>query len=140
MAVYSQGELAVRALSAPTRRRTPIRWIAAVALSLTLLTSGIAGAVSASAADDDTPSKEDVATAEANADAAARDVAAVRADLAVANERLRSSAVSASMAAEAYNGARWAADEARAAAANANEAAALARADVSGAGRRTPTP
>ena len=55
----------------------------------------LAGAVSASAADDDMPSEEDVATAEADADAAARDVAAVRADLAVANERLRSSAVSA---------------------------------------------
>lgn len=120
----------MRALSAPTRRRTPIRWIAAAALSLTLLTGLLAGAVSASAADDDTPSQEDVATAEANADAAARDVAAVRAELAVANERLRSSAVSASVAAEAYNGARWAADQARAAAANANDAAARARADV----------
>ncbi|UUZ60820.1 hypothetical protein [Nocardioides sp. B-3] len=54
----------------------------------------------------------------------------VRADPAVANDRLRSSAVSASQAAEAYNGARWAADEARAAAASANEAAAAARADL----------
>ena len=42
----------------------------------------------------------------------------------------RSSAVTASQAAEAYNGSRWAADEARAAAADADDAAAVARADL----------
>ena len=120
----------VRALSEPRFRRTPIRWIMAPTLCLTLLIGSVAGAVSASAVEDDTPSAEDVSAAKGNADAAARDVSAVRAELAVANERLRSSAVSASQAAEAYNGARWAADEARASAANANDAAAVARADV----------
>lgn len=120
----------MRALPAPTFRRTPIRWITAGTLSLTLAVGASVGAVSASAYDDDTPSQEDVEQAEANADSAARDVAAVRTDLAVANERLRSSAVSASQAAEVFNGARWAADEARTAAATANDAAAIARADV----------
>uniref|UniRef100_UPI00286D82F2 hypothetical protein n=1 Tax=Nocardioides sp. TaxID=35761 RepID=UPI00286D82F2 len=66
----------MRALSTPSSRRTPIRRILAATLSVTLLSSGFAGAVSASAAADDTPSQEDVASAEDDADSAARDVAA----------------------------------------------------------------
>ncbi|QIK74552.1 C40 family peptidase [Nocardioides piscis] len=111
-------------------RRTPMRWLAATTLSLTL----VAGAVSAAAADDDAarglPSAEDVANAEAAAQGARRSVASVQAELLLANERLRSSAVSAAQAAEAFNGARWAADEARAAALAAGDAARAARRDL----------
>ncbi|WP_457208740.1 hypothetical protein, partial [Nocardioides sp. P5_C9_2] len=119
------------ALPAPAPRRTPsltrrLRWSAAAALSLVLS----AGVTTASATDDGVPSEGDVATAERHASDKARDVAAVRADLVLANERLRQTAVTAAQAAEAYNGARWQADEARTAAEDAETAAAAAAADV----------
>ena len=101
----------MRALPAPAPRRTPdlsrrLRWPAAAALSLVLAT----GVTTASVADDDAPSEEEVAAAERNASDKARDVSAVQADLVVANEQLRQTAVTAAQAAEAYNGARWQAD------------------------------
>jgi peptidoglycan DL-endopeptidase CwlO len=121
----------VPALPAPARRRTPhlvrgLRWPAVAALSLVLAT----GSTTASALDDDVPSEADIAAAQRHASAKARDVAAVQADLVVANERLRQTAVTAAQAAEAYNGARWQADEARRAARAAQAAAASAAADV----------
>ena len=76
------------------------------------------------------PTEEDVAAAERHASDKARDVAAVQADLVLANERLRQTAVTAAQAAEAYNGARWQADEARQAARAATAAAESAAADV----------
>lgn len=119
------------ALPAPAPRRTPdlsrrLRWPAAAALSLVLAT----GVTTASVADDHVPSEEEVAVAERNASDKARDVSAVQADLVVANEQLRQTAVEAAQAAEAYNGARWQADEARQAAEAATAAAESAAADV----------
>lgn len=86
--------------------------------------------MTASVADDEVPTREDIAAAERNASAKARDVAAVQADLVLANERMRSAAVAAAQAAEAYNGARWQASEARRAAREAAVAADSAEADV----------
>lgn len=121
----------MRALPAPAPRRTPdrarrLRWPAAAALSLVLA----AGVTTTAVADDEVPTEEDVAVAERNASDKARDVFAVQADLVVANEQLRQTSVTAAQAAEAYNGARWAADEARTAAAAATTAAEAAEADV----------
>jgi peptidoglycan DL-endopeptidase CwlO len=121
----------VRALPAPTPRRTSrlsrrLHWSGAAALSLVLA----GGVMTASVADDEVPTREDVAAAERNASAKARDVAAVQADLVLANERMRSAAVAAARAAEAYNGARWQASEARRAAREAAVAAESAEADV----------
>jgi peptidoglycan DL-endopeptidase CwlO len=122
----------VPALPAPARRRTPhlargLRWPAVAALSLVLAT----GSTTASALDDDgVPSEEDVAAAQRHASERARDVSAVQADLVLANERLRQAGVTAAQAAEAYNGARWQADEARRSARAATAAAEAARADV----------
>jgi cell wall-associated NlpC family hydrolase len=121
----------VRALPAPTPRRTArlsrrLHWSGAAALSLVLA----GGVMTASVADDEVPTREDVAAAERNASAKARDVAAVQADLVLANERMRSAAVAAAQAAEAYNGARWQASEARRAAREAAVAAESAEADV----------
>ncbi|WP_159081662.1 C40 family peptidase [Nocardioides sediminis] len=119
----------MRALPAPTRtswlsRR--LRWSGAAALSLVLA----GGVMTASVADDEVPTREDVAVAERNASDKARDVAAVQADLVMANERMRAAAVAAAQAAEAYNGARWQAGEARRAAREAAVAAESAEADV----------
>jgi cell wall-associated NlpC family hydrolase len=127
----SQGDTPVRLLSASAPRRTPglsrrLRWSAAAALSLVLA----AGVTTASVADDAVPSEEDVAQAQRNAEDRARDVSAVQADLVLANEELRQTAITAAQAAEAYNGARWQADEARKAARAATAAAAAAEADV----------
>lgn len=89
------------------RRRTP-----ALALSATLASAALTGAVlvaglPGAAADDDVPSRQDVADARAAATDKARDVAAVEADLVLANDELRRTAVAAAQAAEAYNGARY---------------------------------
>ncbi len=121
----------MRALPAPAPRRTPdrarrLRWPVAAALSLVLA----AGVTTTAVADDEVPTEEDIAVAERNASDKARDVSAVQADLVVANEQLRQTAVTAAQAAEAYNGARWAADEARTAAGAATAAAEAAEADV----------
>lgn len=111
-------------------------WGGAAVLSLVL----VGGATSASAADDATvddatsgdavPSEQDVDAAREAAGAKARDVAAVRADLVLANQRLDDSAVSAAMAAESYNGALWQLEQAREAARAADRRADAAGADV----------
>jgi len=72
----------------------------AIATALTL----VAGSA---AADDTMPTKREVHQAEAAAQAKERDVAAVQADLVLANQRLQASAVEAAQAAEAWNGARY---------------------------------
>ncbi|CAA9379274.1 hypothetical protein, partial [uncultured Nocardioides sp.] len=106
-------------------------WGGAAALSLVL----VGGATSASAADDATsddavPTEQDVAAARAAAGDKARDVASVRADLVLADQRLDDSAVSAAMAAEAYNGALWELEQARQAARGAERRADAASSDV----------
>jgi len=93
-----------------------------------LVTGAVAGIA---VADDDTvPSKADVRDARTAVRAQVDDVAGVRARLAVANQRLEESAVAAAQAAEAFNGARWRADQARDAAAEAQAGAETAQADV----------
>ena len=80
----------------------------AVAVALTISTGGVAVA-----ADDGLPSRQDVRQAEVAVQAKAQDVESVRAQLVLANQRLQSSAIAAAQAAEAANGARYAAQEAR---------------------------
>ena len=96
---------------------------------LALLVTGLVTGM-AVADDDAVPSKADVRDARTAVRAQVDDVAGVRARLAVANQRLEESAVAAAQAAEAYNGARWRADQARDAAAEAQTGAASAQADV----------
>lgn len=96
---------------------------------MALLGAGLASGM-AVAADDTTPSRSDVQDARAAVRAQADDVDAVRARLVVANQRLQESAVAAAQAAEAFNGARYRADQARAAAAEARVATVAAQADV----------
>ena len=100
----------------------------AAALALTLAVGGVAtGAV----ADDHTvPTRQDVREARTAALDKADDVAGVQARLALANQRLEESGIAAAQAAEAYNGARWRAEEARAAATEAQRRSAAAAGDV----------
>lgn len=101
----------------------------ATALVLTLVAGGVASGVAV--ADDDTvPSRRDVRDARSAVQQAADTVAGVRAQLAVANQRLEQSAVAAAQAAEAWNGARWRAAQAREAAREARSHARIAEADV----------
>lgn len=101
---------------------------------LALLVSGgmVTGLVTGIAvADDDTvPSRAEVRDARTAVRAQADDVDGVRARLAVANQRLEASSIAAAQAAEAFNGARWRADQARDAATEAQAGAAAAQADV----------
>ncbi|WP_395693365.1 C40 family peptidase [Nocardioides sp.] len=102
---------------------------AAAALALALVTGGaLAGA--AAADDHDVPTRQDVRDARAAVGAAADSVAAVRAQLVVANQQLQQSAIAAAQASEAYNGARWRAAEARRAAQAARERSQVAATDV----------
>jgi cell wall-associated NlpC family hydrolase len=96
---------------------------------MALLGAGLASGM-AVAADDTTPSRADVQDARTAVRAQADGVAAVRARLVVANQRLEASAVAAAQAAEAFNGARYHADQARAAATEAQAVTAAAQADV----------
>ena len=113
---------------APAPRRTTLRWASAAVLVAGLAVGGGHGA--AFADDDTVPSESDVAMAERNAEAKGRDVAAVQADLIRANLALQSAGDTAAQAAEAWNGARWRAEEARKDAEESASAAAAARADV----------
>ncbi len=76
------------------------------------------------------PSEADIAAAQDRAAAKGRDVAAVKADLIRANLALESAGDTAAQAAEAYNGARWRAEQARIEATDAEETATAAREDV----------
>ncbi len=108
-------------------RRTTSRWATAVVLVAGLALGGHGAAF---ADDDSVPSEADVAAAEREAADKGRDVAAVQADLIRANLALDGAGDSAAQAAEAWNGARWRADEARQEAADAQAAADAARDDV----------
>ena len=112
------------ALPAPARRRTPtrarrLRWPAAAALSLVLA----GGVTTASAADDDVPTEEDIAVAERNAERQGPRRGRGPGRPRRGQRAAAQTAVTAAQAAEAYNGARWRADEARAAAAPPHAAA-----------------
>jgi hypothetical protein len=78
------------------------------------------------------PSEADVAAAREQAADKGRDVAAVKADLIRANLAMQDAGDAAAQAAEAWNGARWRAGEARKAATEAQTAADAARDDVTG--------
>jgi cell wall-associated NlpC family hydrolase len=92
--------------------------------------SGLTGLQAALADEVDTPSRQDVRDARTAARDKARDVAAVQADLAAANQRLQESAIEAAQATEAWNGARYRLEQAQQAAAAADERAGIARTDV----------
>ncbi len=101
----------------------------AVSLSIPPVT-GLAGFEAALADEADTPSRQDVREARTAARDKARDVDAVQADLAAANQRLQQSAIAAAQATEAWNGARYRLEQARQAATAADERAGIARTDV----------
>ncbi|MET0524118.1 MAG: NlpC/P60 family protein, partial [Nocardioides sp.] len=94
----------------------------AAAVALTL----VAG--SAAAVDTTVPSHRDVKEAKVAARDQERDVAAVQADLVVANQRLRESSLRAAQAAEAWNGARYELQQARQEAAEAERRSGIAEA------------
>jgi cell wall-associated NlpC family hydrolase len=79
---------------------------------------------------DGMPTRQQVQEAREAADAAERDVAAVQAELAAANAQLQESAAAAARAAEAWNGARYRAQQARDAARAADERVDIAGSDV----------
>ncbi len=84
----------------------PTRGLLALALAV-LLSSGASAALAAD------PTADDVRRAEQAVTSKQRDVAAVEADLAAANDRLREVAIRAAQAAEAFNAARHHAQQAR---------------------------
>ena len=102
----------------------------AIAWTTVLVT--VVGSVAGVAAADEssTPSRREVAQSRVAVEEKAHDVASVRARLVLANQRLQVSAVEAARAAEAFNGARWAVREARAAARVAERRSAAAGTDV----------
>ncbi|WP_415839304.1 hypothetical protein, partial [Nocardioides zeicaulis] len=110
------------------RRRTTVRWATAAVLVTGLALGGVHPV--AFADDDAVPSEADVAVARARAGDKARDVDAVRGDLIRANLALDAAGDVAAQAAEAYNGARWRAEQARADVESARVAADQAREDV----------
>ena len=116
----------------PVPRRTTSRWATAV-----VLVAGLAwGGHGAAFADEDSqdrstvPSEADVAAAQEQTADKDRDASAVQADLIRANVALETAGDTAAQAAEAYNGARWRAEQAIEEAAQAEAAAETARAEV----------
>ncbi|NPC98608.1 hypothetical protein, partial [Nocardioides sp. zg-DK7169] len=97
------------------------RLLGPVAVSLALACLAVPGSSPLAVADEATPSRpgapevsrEQVDRAQAAVRDRVGDLAATRAQLALADARLRSAADAAAQASEAYNGARWAAGEAR---------------------------
>lgn len=91
--------------------------VAGSAVLVVVAALGTAGSVAHADPDgdptSDTPSQADVDAARKSARDKARDVAAVQADLVLANQRLNTAAIEAGKAAEAYNGARWKLQQAR---------------------------
>ncbi|MCW2796745.1 C40 family peptidase [Nocardioides sp.] len=88
----------------------------ATVLALTLVTGGVSSQIAMADDGTSTPSQQDVRNAKDAVAAKATDVDGVRAQLALANQRLQDSAIAAQQAAEAYNGARYHLQQARAAA------------------------
>lgn len=99
-------------------------------LALVLLATSW-GSLGAAFADDQTPvpTRQQVESARDAVTSRAGDVAAVRAELALANGRLEQASVEAAQAAEAYNGARYRLAQARSAAREAAAAAAASEQD-----------
>ena len=107
-----------------------LRIATAVALT-TALVGALGGATGVAVADDGAvPSRQDVHEARVAVREKADDVASVRAQLVVANQRLQSSAIAAARAAEAFNGARWRVHEAQLAARAAERRSEIAQGDV----------
>ncbi len=104
--------------------RTDIRAAGTGLVTLALI--GTLNGIAVADPKDPLPSKSQVDTANANLRNKARDVAEIRADLAVANSHLRAAAEQAEVAAEAYNAARWRLAEAKRATAAAKAAATAA--------------
>ncbi len=103
--------LSPRRCSTPARR---LRLTVAVALlALLPVTAARADEGTPAGGSADVPSRAQVQDARGAVAAGERDVAAVRADLAGANQRLREAAIEAAQAAEAFNGARYRAGLAR---------------------------
>ncbi|QIX28203.1 hypothetical protein ncot_17615 [Nocardioides sp. JQ2195] len=113
-----------------TRRTIHGRPLLAALAGLLALTLTVPAAVADP--DGDTPSQAEVDAAEDAAHDAERDVAAVQADLVMANQSLQDASVEAAQASEAYNAARWKLQQAKKAA-----AAADARADSAAKGLET---
>ncbi|SDC80419.1 C40 family peptidase [Nocardioides lianchengensis] len=90
--------------------------VAGLTLAIALLTGAAGLGIAAADETTDVPTQAEVEQAEGAARTAAGSVAEVQARLAVASSRLEAAAVTAARAAEAYNGARWRADQARKAA------------------------
>jgi peptidoglycan DL-endopeptidase CwlO len=95
------------------RSRTGGRYGIAVATVGLLLTAGVPIA-GAQPNDPVFPSQDEVDAAEQRAEDTARSVSAIQADFATANQELESLGVAAAQAAEAYNGALWRLEQARA--------------------------
>lgn len=95
------------------RSRTGSRYGIAVATVGLLLAAGVPIA-GAQPSDPAFPSQDEVEAAEQRAEDTARSVSAIQADFAAANQELESLGVAAAQAAEAYNGALWRLEQARA--------------------------
>ena len=97
-------------MATPRRSRRATRTLGVSLLAPALVVAGLLVALPPAVAgtDDRTlPSADDVAVAEAAVAEQARTVAAVRTDLVLADQRLRTSSIAAAQAAEAFNTARW---------------------------------
>jgi cell wall-associated NlpC family hydrolase len=95
----------------------------AVALALALVLGGVSAQVAWADDDTDVPTRQDVRDAREAVDEQALDVEGIEAALDAANARLERATIAAAKAAEAFNGARW---EARQARVDARRAAVLA--------------
>jgi peptidoglycan DL-endopeptidase CwlO len=95
------------------RSRTGSRYGIAVATVGLLLVAGVPIA-GAQPNDPAFPSQDEVEAAERRAEDTARSVSAIQSDFAAANQELESLGVAAAQAAEAYNGALWRLEQARA--------------------------
>lgn len=113
--------------------RIPALGVAALALSVVASTAAYADGHSARHSDghgEPRVTQRDVSDAQQAAQGKARDVAAVRADLAAANERLQATSIKAAQTAEAWNGARYEYHQARLAAKAAERRVGIAQDDV----------
>ncbi|MCD4532654.1 C40 family peptidase [Nocardioides sp. cx-169] len=103
----------------------------ATAAALCLALAAAASSAPAASADEDTvPTRAEVHAAQAEVAGKGDQVASIQAAIDAANERLRSSSIAAAQAAEAFNGARYEAGLARAAARGAAQRETEALADV----------
>jgi cell wall-associated NlpC family hydrolase len=116
-----------RTTSPERRRRLGLSALCAAVLCLATLPGASADG---DGDGDNVPSKERVRHAQERADSTADRVAAIKAELAAADQRLQSLTIEAGKAAEAYNGARYRLQQARDAVHRAQRAADAATADL----------